>query len=710
MPTNEIDLFSWNLEPKKIKNKVRLIELFAGIGAQAKSLEMLGVDFEHYKLAEWAVPSIIAYNSIHIKDTTDYSQNKTLEEMLERINGVSTNYNEPIAFEKLKNKPIERIRNVYNNCIATHNLVNIMNVKGKDLEIVDKDKYEYILTYSFPCQDLSLAGKRAGMSVSQSEGGTRSGLLWEVARILNELERERALPQILLCENVPEIMSEKNMKDLQKWVSALEKLGYKSYDTILNAKNYGLPQNRRRFFMISILGEYSYEFPNPISLKWKLKDFLEKEVDEKYYLSEKMVEYISATNEKWTGNNNGATVNRDIACTINTAPGQRRCDSSNYIADNLPDNADLQELDVVKRLGGLYDKGNETHQAGSIYDKEGLSPTLDCSSGGGNRQPFITEQKAIYGRQALNETLEKCDVSDGTFIDAYHRSVNKEVAGAITTRVSEANNTFIAEKYSKESLKRIKNNIVEGDISPTITANAMQSINHQNCVLLKRGYEVEVNEEQKHSEGIDIVGNHSKSGFTQTSIVGKNGIAPTVTENHGQVTAIPIKNNTKQGFLMAEEGDGVNIGGRMQYQRGTVQKGITQSITTTGGNDIGVVVKDDEVKLLGGIGEKKSNSGTQYYEQNRIYDSETVATSIPASPSFHPNYYTNLRIRKLTPRECMRLMGFQDRDTEAMYNAGLSNSAIYHCAGDSICVNVLMAIFAPLFDKDWRNICQLKNF
>lgn len=105
--------------------------------------------------------------------------------------------------KQLASKPLEWLKNAYNNIVATHNLVNIMEIHGKDLEIVDTDKYEYIMTYSFPCQDLSLAGKRLGMSVSQKDGGTRSGLLWEVERILDELKNK---PQILLMENVPEVM------------------------------------------------------------------------------------------------------------------------------------------------------------------------------------------------------------------------------------------------------------------------------------------------------------------------------------------------------------------------------------------------------------------------------------------------------------------------------------------------------------------------
>ena len=181
----QLNLFNFGKEFFKITKPIRLIELFAGIGAQAKALEILGVPFEHYKICEWAVPSIKAYNYIHIKDFKDYSQGKTKEELIQFLQGnVSTNYNEPCDVSK-KNE--EWLRDTYNNCIATHNLMNIMKVKGSNLQITDTDKYCYVMTYSFPCQDLSLAGTRKGMETSQADGGTRSGLLWECERILNEL-------------------------------------------------------------------------------------------------------------------------------------------------------------------------------------------------------------------------------------------------------------------------------------------------------------------------------------------------------------------------------------------------------------------------------------------------------------------------------------------------------------------------------------------
>lgn len=190
----EQQLTLWGeIYPKyKFKYPIILLEMFAGIGAQRKALEILGcpIDEEKSLIAEWAYNSYCGYNAIHIKDTTDYSIGKSKEELIQRVKGTSVNYNEPLTDEALNKKPIEWLRNAYNNIIATHNLVNIMEVKGKDLGELPKTQTS-ILTYSFPCQDLSLAGHRKGMETSQKDGGTRSGLLWEIERILIERERER---------------------------------------------------------------------------------------------------------------------------------------------------------------------------------------------------------------------------------------------------------------------------------------------------------------------------------------------------------------------------------------------------------------------------------------------------------------------------------------------------------------------------------------
>ena len=274
----------------KISKPIRLIELFAGYGSQALALKYLGVEFEHYKTCEWAIKSIQAYKDIHIEDDTDYSKGLSKDMLAKKLYnyGVSMNYNEPANHSLLLRKKEKELRIIYNNIIANNNLVNIQNVKGQDLEIKDTDKYEYIMTYSFPCQDLSLAGKRQGMA----DTSTRSGMLWEVERILKECEEK---PQILLMENVPEVIGIANIEHFNKWQYELEKMGYKNYVDTLIATDYGIPQTRNRTFMVSVLGDYSYMFPKKIPLKLKLKDMLEDEVDEKYYLSDKLINHIALT-------------------------------------------------------------------------------------------------------------------------------------------------------------------------------------------------------------------------------------------------------------------------------------------------------------------------------------------------------------------------------------------------------------------------------
>ncbi len=207
---------------------VRLIELFGGIGSQAMALTRLRVDFEHYRLVEFDKYPVKSYNAIH---GTDF---------------------EP---------------------------TDITQIHGSDLGIVDTDHYCYLMTYSFPCQDLSLAGKQQGMSKG---GGTRSGLLWEVERLLNETEN---LPQLLLMENVPQVHGTKNLADFEEWIKFLENKGYSNFYQDLNAKDFGVAQNRNRCFMVSILGDYCFYFPTPRKLNKVMKDYLEDSVDEKYYIN-----------------------------------------------------------------------------------------------------------------------------------------------------------------------------------------------------------------------------------------------------------------------------------------------------------------------------------------------------------------------------------------------------------------------------------------
>ena len=191
----------------KIDKTIRLIELFGGYGSQSLALKYLGINFEHHLLSEWAIKSIQAYKDLHFsEDNTDYSAEYTEAEIKKWLVGrISSNYSDPLSETQINRMKETEARRIYNNMKACKNLGSIMKIKGEDLSITETDKYCYILTYSFPCQDLSSAGEGGGM---EKGSGTRSGLLWEVERILGECKTR---PQVLLLENVPEVIGAKNM-------------------------------------------------------------------------------------------------------------------------------------------------------------------------------------------------------------------------------------------------------------------------------------------------------------------------------------------------------------------------------------------------------------------------------------------------------------------------------------------------------------------
>ena len=306
----EFDLFSYSTPKFQINKPIRLIELFAGIGAQAKALERLGVDFEHWKAIEFDKYAMASYNAIH---GTDFKTS------------------------------------------------DIREIHADDLEIAERDKYCYIMTYSFPCQDLSLAGNQKGMAKG---GGTRSGLLWEVERLLDECNGN--LPHVLLMENVPQVIGKKNIKDFQLWRSKLESLGYSNFVKLLNGKDYGIPQNRNRCFMVSILGDYHYTFPKKMKLKLKLKDMLEETVDEKYYLSDDMVRFFIANSDKQKELGNGFR--------FQPIDRERERESSTFC-----DNERQQDGQQLSQRVGYVEKGTGEHESNQVFSIGGIARTLTRS-------------------------------------------------------------------------------------------------------------------------------------------------------------------------------------------------------------------------------------------------------------------------------------------------------------------------------------------
>lgn len=211
---------------------IRVLELFAGIGACSKALERLGIEHEIVDAVEIDKFAIKSFNAIH-----------------------GTNF-EP-----------------------------------QDITKWDKDIECDLIMHGSPCQDFSIAGKQAG---GDEGSGTRSSLLYETLRIVEKLK-----PEVVIWENVKNLLSKKHIHNHNAYVDKMKSLGYESCAVVLNAKNYGIPQNRERVFTISIrkgnkVNKEGFHFLEPVALDKKLKDFLEENVDEKYYLSEDKINMIRA--------------------------------------------------------------------------------------------------------------------------------------------------------------------------------------------------------------------------------------------------------------------------------------------------------------------------------------------------------------------------------------------------------------------------------
>ena len=202
--------------------KLKLLELFGGIGACSQALEQLGIDFE----------------------IVDYVDNDKF-------------------------------------AVRSFNAIHDSNFEVQDITQWDKQIDVDLIMHGSPCQDFSLAGLQAG---GDEGSGTRSSLMYETLRIVEKLK-----PKYVIWENVKNIISKKHVHNFNNYINRMSELGYKSFYKVLNAKDYGIPQNRERVFTVSILDGSDYEFPKPMPLKLKLKDMLEDEVDEKYFLSDAMM-------------------------------------------------------------------------------------------------------------------------------------------------------------------------------------------------------------------------------------------------------------------------------------------------------------------------------------------------------------------------------------------------------------------------------------
>ena len=454
---------------------IRLLSLFTGIGAFEKALKMLNIPYELVGFSEIDKFAVKSYCAIHNVD-----ENK--------------------------------------------NLGDVKNIKTENLKEVD------FMTWGFPCQDISIAGNLKGIE----EGKTRSGLYFEGYRILKDV-----MPKVSIIENVKNLTSKRFREKFVKILKDIEDAGYNNYWRILNAKDYGVPQNRERVFVVSIrkdIDKCSFNFPDKQFLKIRLKDLLEDNVDEKYYLSEKAIGRLIRHSNK--------------IITKKENPNVSSCLVAGYFKMGARDEQYIKDDNSVRRITGIFDSENKTHQAGSIYDDKGLAPTLTSASGG-NIQPHIF-------------------VQEGT-----KAGVTKAVDGD-SINVSYPNN------------------------------------------IKKRGR----------------VGKQ----VSQTILASNNNMATLEKTNIKNITMFNPYNNSR-----------------------------IEDIAPT------------QTAHCGGI-----------------YSSAAVLISEDGEYCF--------RIRKLTPKECWRLMGFQDEDFEKARSIGMSDTQLYKQAGNSIVVNVLVEIFKKLIFEDCTNI------
>ena len=229
-----------------------LVELFSGIGSQAKALKNLGIEIGQSYTCEWDIHAFVAYDAIHHSAVLPFDVLKMgKEDLLEALKelSLSNSGKEAMQYKTLRTYSVDVLRRIYAAIQRSNNFVDVSALTGDKIpEDID------ILTYSFPCQDLSNVGAFHGYNKGiDKNSGSRSSLLWQVGRILEEMKlSDKRLPRFLLLENVPALLSERHMGNFNTWIQDLEHLGYLNKYFLLNASDFGLPQNRPRLLMISV--------------------------------------------------------------------------------------------------------------------------------------------------------------------------------------------------------------------------------------------------------------------------------------------------------------------------------------------------------------------------------------------------------------------------------------------------------------------------
>lgn len=406
---------------------MKLLSLFSGIGAFETALDNLGLDYE-----------LVGYCEIDKYASKSYSAIHDVPESM--------------------------------------NLGDITKINEKELP-KDID----LITYGFPCQDISLAGKQKGL-FNEDGTQTRSGLFFEALRIIEETQ-----PRVAIAENVKNLVGKKFKEQFEIVLDSLDKAGYVNRWAVLNAKDFGVPQNRERVFIVSVrkdIDDGLFEFPQGFPLELRLKDVLESEVDEKYYISNKSLNYICATGTK--NFSYKPEIDLEIARPLtSTMHKSHRASQDNYVSDLFMKEDVKVDIEngkpVVKsvgnvnpsgrgmngvvvdsdglartittekgegqkvlvrnepvRLGNIYGEQFGTGYAGNVWDKEAICPTL-MTMQGGNRQPLVTvENDGVKVREATKKGYAEAEIGDSINMEQPNSKtrrgrVGKQVAQTLTT-------------------------------------------------------------------------------------------------------------------------------------------------------------------------------------------------------------------------------------------------------------------------------------
>ena len=609
---------------------ITINELFSGIGAQVAALKRLGVEYETVGISEIDRFAIQSY---------------------EAINGKTRNYGDISKAEALD--------------------------------------YADLWTYSFPCTDISLAGKQEGLT-DKTGKQTRSGLLFEVERLLKKSVEDGNQPKYLLLENVKNLVGKKFKLEFDKWLKTLDGLGYNNYWKVLNAKDYGVPQNRERVFVVSIrkdVDTHGYTFPEPFKLNRRLKAVLETNVDEKYYLKQELVDTFVERLAK-----------REVSNTI-------RCGGAGSI-----DQKHTWDLVVASTQKNAY-KGST----------DGSSPCLTAAMGmGGGQIPMIVNCGNKNFSQHTQDSVAEPSIVQNPHGYNNGGIIKDNAAPTMTSNGSYHLNNFVCnEPLIAASRGRNPDNPLSREAG--LPTEQMLEINHSGCsnTLTTVGKDNLVVEPK-----ITVLGNYKPSGHECGRVMGVDGVSPTIKDNHGAVYSIaepqikqlgnvfPTKtrDNPNQGRVYDENGlsPALNCMGGGNREPCAVEPinacadgtapALTAYLHKETVNDCTKL--DRHSPALGvieiGIGH---NPISKKFEFDGFHENKPCPTLLATDYKCPKCYSDGVRIRKLTPKECWRLMDFTDEEYEAAEKAGVSKTQLYKQAGNSIVVSVLAGIFNNLLGE-----------